>query len=223
MRVFVQLLRLHFDTQRWVLLILSIGAFSVPLGLLKLLGSPVFASDLGKLDEAILFIPAAAVAIGLMTGIGAWEWDFEGDHIYAMSLPATRWEYALLKMAAGGVLVLLPTLMFWAGSLLATGNVELGDSVLQTYATEVASRFLFVALLSFALAFAVMSGTKQMAGTILIGGFLVIFVGEGANGLLTLFVPGWPIDSVMEALVTRMNTWPGPLSVFTGNWMLIDF
>ena len=53
MRVFVQLLRLHLEAQKWMLFIMSIGAFSVPLGLMRLLGSPVFASDLGRLDEAV--------------------------------------------------------------------------------------------------------------------------------------------------------------------------
>ncbi len=63
--------------------------------------------------------------------------------------------------------------------------------------------------------FAVSGGTARTAGIILglLGAVIVVQIMASAVGM------GLDIVSVMQA---GFLTWPGPLAIFTGRWMLID-
>ena len=102
----------------------------------------------------------------------------------------------------------------------AQQNTDFGMDVttveLNVYPHSLAARFLLASLLAFAVFFAVASGTARTAGAI-----LLVVVGVG---LLELFsgLFGLGID-VIGPVLDSMREWPGPLEVFGGRWVLIDY
>ncbi len=161
-----------------------------------------------------VWFPALAAALGLLVAVTAWREDHRGGHVYALSLPVERWRYALLRFAAGAVLLAGPIVALWLGSLLATAAASIPPT-LRAYPNAVALRFALAALVAYGLFFAVSAGTARTA-TYVLGGvaaliaFDVLLQAAGANVSVSREVWAW---------LTRA---PGPMAVFTGRWMLID-
>lgn len=93
---------------------------------------------------------------------------------------------------------------------------------LNAYPNQLALRFLAATLVAYGVLFAMAAGTVRTTVWIVSGvlGFFIL------GGVLTDFLVGFfPVfyrvnlaELALEALVRA----PGPLRVFTGNWMLID-
>jgi hypothetical protein len=133
------------------------------------------------------------------------------NHVYALSLPLARWEYAMLKMGAGAVLALIPTAAIWIGAHLASAAVVLPEG-LHAYPNELTFRFFLAVLLSYAVVFALASGTTKTAS-----GVMGVVVGGFVFGIMVLEAFGVG-DLALQALWSA----GGPLEVFTGSWALID-
>ena len=82
-------------------------------------------------------------------GVLARHWK----HVYALSLPLARWEYALLKFAAGVTLVLIPVVALLAGTLLGLAGLDVPDG-LHAYPFAFTFRFMLAVLIAYAAAFA---------------------------------------------------------------------
>jgi hypothetical protein len=134
--------------------------------------------------------------------------------VYALSLPLPRWHYALLRFTAGAVLMAAPIVALWIGALLATATAQIPPG-LQAYPNALALRFALAALTAYAVFFAISSGTTRTAGYVLsiIAALFVAQLLLGAAGLS---------ENIIHVLFDRVITWPGPLEIFTGRWMLID-
>jgi hypothetical protein len=161
-----------------------------------------------------ILYPALAGTLGLLVAIAAWAPDHRGRHVHALSLPLPRWRYAWLRFAAGLTLLSGPILGVLVGALLASVTVTVPTG-LQTYPVALTIRFALAVLVAFAVFFAVSAGTSRTAGIILsvIGAAILVQVLASAAGLgLDLVSP----------LQTAVMSWPGPLAIFTGRWMLID-
>ena len=158
--------------------------------------------------------PLLAAALGLLLAIAAWAPDHRGRHVHALTLPLPRWQYALLRFAAGVVLLAPAMLGVLAGASLASLAARLPPG-LQTYPFALAVRFALAALVAFAVFFAISAGTARTAGIIL-----------GAIGLLVLVQVFASISNVdldlFAILQIVLLVGPGPLAVFTGRWMLVD-
>ena len=132
-----------------------------------------------------------------------------------------RWRYALLKLAAGMALALVPTLAFWVSAHLAAASVTLPEG-LRTYPDALAFRFLLAVLVSYAALFAAAAGTVRTTLTVVTALLVLLFVAGMASDLLVPLVPSLAgsnlADWILQGLVER----PGPFAVFTGNWSLID-
>ncbi len=155
-----------------------------------------------------------AGALGLFVAIAAWSFDHRLKHIYALSLPIARWQYVLMRFVAGAVLLLLPMAALLVGAEVASHNASV-PATLRAYPFALTFRFLFAALVAYAIVFAVSAGTERTARYILatIGLFLVaqlVLISVGSHFDLS--------GHVADVLFAR----PGLLSVFSGRWSLID-
>ncbi len=204
---------------RPALAFLGLLAFAVPLATVRAaagsggVGRWEVLGMLSALQSYGTLYPLLAALSGLLLAFTAWQSDRRGRHVYALSLPLPRWHYVLSRFGAGVLLLLVPVLLLWAGSLLAVARTAL-PAGLHGYPTLLALRFALAALVAFACFFAVVAGSSRTAAWILgaiagvIGLGLLIHAVTGFNPIL------WFLDRVM--------IWPGPLDVFTGRWMLID-
>lgn len=223
--MFAQMLKLHWKAGRWVMAPLVLLCLGLPIAAVLLsrrgLGTGMFSSYdlLVLLSLWTPLFPFLAAFTGIVVALTAWTWDHSRGHVYALSLPLRRWEYVLLKMSAGALLLLLPVAALWIGALIAAAQ-PLPDG-LHAYVLAFGLRFLLAALLMYALMFALAAGTVRTASLLAVGVVLFVLFGtvlvEAANNALGLHVP-LPLD-LLDAALTR---WPGPFSVYGGNWMLID-
>lgn len=230
--MFRQLLFVNWKATRFGLIPFVMAALGLPLLTVRTLriqnalegGSTIRGAAL--LEAASYFAPlypALAFALGTVLALLVWNWDHRGDHVYPLSLPLERWRYVLLKMGAGGVLLLIPVAVLWLGSLLAVTAVEIPDG-LRAFPTAITFRFFLASLIAFAVFFALAAGTMRTAVILLIVWVSAVFLGEVAPPFLGQFLDmpslgsfrflTWILDSAMS--------WPGPFEVFAGNWMLID-
>ncbi len=172
---------------------------------------------LRSLESWGVWYGAVAATLGLVMATSAWVSDHRGMHVYALTLPIERWRYVLLRFGAGGVMIVPAVFALWIGSLVATGLVDLPVG-LKAYPTALAIRFCLASLIAYTIFFAVSAATPRTAGIILvtIGGVL------GASLLLDAAGAGVLGIGLFEGAVKQIVEWPGPLSVFTDRWMLID-
>ncbi len=155
-----------------------------------------------------------AVGLGLLVATTAWAQDHRGRHVYALSLPIPRWHYAMLRFAAGSLLLAAPVVALWIGALLATATAQIPPG-LNAYPNALALRFALAAFVAYSVFFAISAGTTRTAGYVLavVGALVVTQVMMEASGMG---------GGIAEVLFDRVITWPGPLEIFTGHWMLID-
>ncbi len=211
-----------FSQWKWTrvpLLGLVLAAFALPL--LSTGGASVASQDNWRIEEVLsnlqtwgLVYPALAGLLGLTLARATWGADHQGRHVYALSLPLPRWDFVLMRFAAGTLLLAAPVLALWLGALIATAATTLPPS-LQAYPTILALRFALAALVAYAVIFAISAGTNRTAGIILAGIAAVILCQLllDALGVETLF---------LQSVLMRLVLWPGPFEIFTGRWMLFD-
>jgi hypothetical protein len=215
------MLFVHWKQAKHLLLFFVVAAFALPLLAVQGLGVPPGIVGFGSAyalaatpTQWLPLFPALAGVIGVTLALTAWTWDHRLGHVYALSLPVERWEYALLKMSAGIVLGLMPAVALWLGAHLAAASVTL-PAGLNAYPNQLAFRFFLATVLAYALFFALGSGTIRTTVrvlTVLLG--LVVAV---------QFVPGVLGGSALLDLATDwLVDQGGPFEVFTGSWTLID-
>jgi len=161
-----------------------------------------------------ILYPLLAALLGLLVAMAAWAPDHRGRHVHALSLPVPRWQYVLLRLAAGLTVLVPPVVAVLAGALLATSTAVI-PAGLQGYAWALGLRFALAVLIAFSVFFAISGGTARTAGVILSLLALVLVV------QLMVSAAGVELNLVGE-VVQVMLDWPGPLAIFSGRWMLID-
>jgi hypothetical protein len=227
--MYQSMLFLHWKQIRHVLALLVVTSFALPLMAVRGLGTMPGMDGAGldayrfvlEAQRWLPFFPLLAAGIGITLALSAWNWDHQLDHVYALSLPVTRWDYTLQKMLAGATLAALPVVGFWLGSHLAAASIELPEG-LNAYPDELAVRFLFGILLAYAFSFAIAAGTIKTALWV-IGGFLgFLFFGAVINDFLAQYFDFFARVHVVNEVMEWLAHAPGPLEVYTGNWGLID-
>lgn len=219
--MFRQILFVHWKTARYLLLPVAVATFGLPLVAVNGLRTSSAYLLISELQVWTAFFPVLAAAVGVVIALTAWSWDHKVDHVYALTLPLPRWEYVLLKMGAGLVLLLPAVATFWAGSLVATLSVEIPRG-LHAYPHLLGLRFFLAAALAYGLLFALAAGTIRTTVLIfvgLIGLMVVVSLAAGAFAGPAPVVEGFDWSAFLSEWLT---SWPGPFQVFTGNWMLID-
>ena len=204
---------------RSLLLVCTLAAFAIPVisvhsGDLSGVDSYTVRTYLISLQGMGVAYPVLAGIVGLVLAVTAWGPDHRGRHVYALTLPLPRWQYALLRFGAGLVLLALPVVALWISALIASATARLPVG-LTTYPTGLAARFALAAVVSYAVFSAVSAGTSRTAAYIL-GAIAVLLITQ-----LMFTFTGSDVDVITPAL-NAIFIWPGPLAVFSGRWMLID-
>ena len=165
----------------------------------------------------VVGVTTAAIAIiaGLTVAWQGYGVDDRVGHIYALSLPVTRTRALALRAATAAVILLVPALGVWIGSLLAATQVSL-PPMLHSYAGALAIRALLAAWLAHTCMFALRYAAGRRAKLAL--ATLVIMI--GTLGFATEAVPAAreTILNVGNFLISS----PGPFGVVFGRWTLID-
>ena len=223
------MLYLHWKQIRVGLIPFVIASFGLPLMAVEGLGTPSGA-DGGALEAYrflsaaqpwLFFLPVLAAAVGATLALSAWNWDHRYDHVYALSLPVTRWEYVTLKMGAGALLALLPTASLWLGAHLATASISLPVG-LHAYPNQLAVRFLLAVLLSYAVIFAMAAGTFRTTLWVVSTAAGLLVLGTVGTGVLGMYYEPFAGTDFVLIVLRWLSEAPGPFEVFTGNWSLID-
>jgi len=210
------MLFIHWKQASVPLLPFVVAAFGLPLVSVQGIDGDLGSGGLMAASSplAMLSLPVYPI-LAFLTGAGlaltSWNWDHQQNHVYALSLPLARWEYAMLKMGAGAVLGLIPVTALWIGAHVASAAVTLPVG-LTAYPNELGLRFLLAVGLSYALVFAMAAGTMKTNLWVLSG---VMAAAVGGTWILAWF-------GLADAAVQMLWSAGGPFEVFTGNWALID-
>ena len=204
---------------RNLLLVGTLAAFAIPVlsahsGDLASVDSFTVRDYLLTLQGIGVAYPVLAGVLGLVLALTAWGPDHRGRHVYALTLPLPRWQYALLRFTAGLVLLALPVFALWFSALIAAATVKLPVG-LSTYPTALALRFALACLVAYAAFSAVSAGTSRTAAYIL-SALAILLIAQ-----LVLSLTASEID-ILSPTLGAVFVWPGPLAVFSGRWMLID-
>lgn len=227
--MYKSMLFLHWKQIRHGIALAAVAAFSLPLLAVEGLGTPPGMESasldayrfVAGFESWLAFFPLLALAVGMTSALSAWNWDHQLKHVYALSLPMTRWEYTLHKLLAGMTLCLVPAAGLWIGANLAVSFIEL-PAGLNAYPNELAIRFLFATLLAYSVLFAMAAGTIKT--TVWVVGSMIAFVTFGliANDVLAESMIYFQRVNVVQTVIEWLATGPGPFEVFSGNWSLID-
>lgn len=214
--------RAIFYTQwKWTRLALlpcTVIAFALPVLSVRYMGPGlntwIAMAVLERMRLFSVWYPALAATAGLIVAVSAWREDHRHGHVYALSLPVERWRFALLRFAAGALLLAAPIFALWLGALIASWAASLPPG-LQAYPTALAVRFALAALVAYSIFFAVSAGTTRTDAYVL--GAL------GAVAILAVLLEaaGVQVD-LTRWLMRGLTEGTGPLGLFTGPWVLID-
>ena len=222
------MLFVHWKQVRLLLIPFVVAAFGLPLLAVQGLGADATGGVSAEVYQIVSgyqlwlpLFPMLALAIGIVLALTAWNWDHRLGHVYALSLPVARWEYALLKMGAGIALGLVPTLAFWIGAHVAAASVTL-PAGLNAYPNHLALRFFLAMLMAYAFFFALGAGTVKTTVWVVTGIFAALVASEVLGDVLVLYFSGLEGLSLLELATDWLVERGGPFEVFTGNWALID-
>ena len=226
--MFRQILRVQWSSIKVAMLPLVLAAFVLPLASVQ--GQVIGASSAFDRAASVLatsqawlpFFPALAALVGIAVALGAWAWDQQGKHVYALTLPLTRQKYVLMKLAAGAALVAVPGAALWIGAVAATATVDI-PSGLHAYPTAVAIRFGLASLLAYSAVFAMSAWSGRRAITaISVSAGLLLLSEIGLRVAGGTWAPELAMFSPTAWVLEVAGTMPGPFGVFTGNWAMID-
>lgn len=223
------MLFLHWKQIKFALIPFVIAAFGLPLMAIEGLGTPAGMTTTNSEAYRFLngfqlwlpFFPLLAGGVGVTLALSAWNWDHQFKHVYALSLPLTRWEYTISKMVAGAALSLIPTVALWLGSHLAVASISLPVG-LNAYPNELAFRFALATLLVYSLGFAMASGTVKTSLWVLSTFIGFIVVGNLGTDFLAMYSEWFARTNIVEEVLLWTLDAPGPFEVFLGSWSLID-
>ena len=223
------MLYVHWKQIRLGLVPFILGAFALPLLMVQGLGvTPGMDTTtleayriVNEFQVWLPLFPLLAAGTGMTLALSAWNWDHRHNHVWALSLPLSRWEYAMLKMGAGAALALLPAAAMWVGAHLAVASIEL-PAGLNAYPNQLALRFALATLISYAFLFAMAAGTIKTTVWFVSGVIAFIILGNMANGFLADYYEFFQRTNIVVEFFRIVADSPGPAEVFTGNWALID-
>jgi hypothetical protein len=223
-REMTQVLRLQWLASRWLIVPLVLLCVALPQVVVRVtttLGGVSSPGEVLRMMQALSGIfPFVAAITGAAVALAMWNWDHRTNHVYALTLPMSRAQYALLKLWAGAVILLVPALATWTGAWIATSTAVIPEG-LRAYPVAFGVRFLLAAAIVYATMFALAAGTIRTTLIICIG-FVTILI-AGSLGLPFL-ERQFEIDLItpLSTGISTIARWPGPAQVFGGSWLLID-
>lgn len=215
MKVFRAIVQTQWKWTRTVVLLASLAAFGLPLASLQSARDAMTPQHfIGIMQSWGVGYALLAGLSGLVVALAAWGHDHQGRHVYALALPIVRTRYVLLRFGAGALFLALPAVALLLGALAVRAGGSIPEG-LHAYPFALALRFALAAAVSYALFFAIGSGTTKTAAAVL-GAMAVLLFAQ-----YVLSVVGIRYD-LLSRVADFVFVSPGVLSVFSGRWMLID-
>ncbi len=220
MNEFMAILRVQWARSRTVVTVFALACFGLPLFIIGQRftnaydGYLAVGYILSTADGVGRAFPLLALALGVITGVMAWADDQRMGHVYALSLPVARERYVLMRFAASGLTLLIPSAAALAGNLLAVGVVVLPEG-LHAYPVTLAARFTLALAACFGVFFALAGATKRAARVV-----ALLLVGLVVGDLaLLMFDANF---SLTGSLLEGATRWPSPFELLTGSWALFN-
>jgi hypothetical protein len=217
--MFAQTLYVQWKSNRDFLAFYTVAGFAAPLIILWIALTYLGFTSARELVLVGGVVGVTTAAIAVIAGLTvAWQGygvDDRVGHIYALSLPVTRTRALALRAATAAVILLLPALGVWVGSMLATTQLTL-PPMLRSYAGALAIRALLAAWLAHTCMFALRYAAGRRAKLVL--ATLVIMI--GTLGFATEAVPA-ARETILDVGSFLISS-PGPFGVVFGRWTLID-
>lgn len=201
----------------------SLGAFIVfgfvlPVALWRLMGpnegTTTAATLMSAFEQIGAFLAVVALLGGFVLAVQPWTVDAATKHVYPLSLPITWPRYVAMRYGAGALSLLGPAIALWLGCLVTIAMVDL-PATMHAYPGTLAARFLLASLITYSAVFALQYLTGRRAVLFLLGILLLFLLGA-----MILDLTG--NREMRERITSLIFEWPGPLSVFTADWSLID-
>jgi hypothetical protein len=217
--MFRQILASQWRWSALAVVLLAIAAFGIPVWVVQRAGliHPTewdVVQMLAQIREIGVLFPLLALIAGATMAGTAWAADQRGQHVYALSLPVPRWYYALLRFAAGLLLLIPIALCVWIGAIVAVKAASIPEG-LTSYVAPMTLRFILSMLVTYALLFAVVAAPKRVQQIVLAAFVLLI-------GLQVIAVLAGIKADILGNTIGRLFEWPRPVQVIAGPWMLID-
>jgi len=227
----IQMLKVHWKGAKWLMLPVMVAAFGLPLMAgraawgrsysVEGLQSQSAWSVVSESAAYSLTFPLLALVLGAVVGLTAWNWDHKIGHVYPLSLPISRWKYAMLKFGSGALLVGATSGVFFLGAGISSSLASLPVG-LETYPGALSAHFFMASLTSYSLLFALAGGTIRTAVIVISTVTVMVFFGNSLAELASNFYGPLAGLDVPTLMFTFFVEGDGPLSIFSGNWMLID-
>lgn len=217
--MFGQILFTQWRWTRVMVATMAIGAFVTPAVAWWLGGQRVL--DPARPAAVIYGFGMVAPMLVLISLLGSfllavypWTMDAAARHVLPLSLPIRWRQYVAMRFGAGALLLVVPAIALWLGSLLLLSMMDL-PTTLRAYPGAIALRFLAASMLVYAMVFAL----QYLAGRRSAMVALVLVLAFG----LASFTLQWTGNAEFGARVMRVLTdFPGPFAVYTTEWKLID-
>jgi len=217
--MFGQTLYVQWKWNRDFLAFYTLVGFAAPLLILWIALPHLGLSSARELVTVGGVVGAGVAVISVLAGITvAWQGygvDERGGHIYALSLPITRTRALAIRAGTAAVILTLPAIGVWIGSMLAAGQAAL-PATLHSYAGSLAGRALLASWLTHACVFALRYSAGRRANLVL--ATLIITVGALAFATETVPSARGAIIRAGDAVISTQ----GPFGVLFGRWTLID-
>lgn len=171
-------------------------------------GLVMFASGLG------FCLALLAVLTGGILFETTWRNDTNGKYVYLLSMPITWRRFMLSRLAGGLLLLFLPAICLWIGSVIGTAFVPLPPT-LHTYPAGIAIRFFLASTLAFCLWSALVHFSGQRATLVVL---LILLVVITVPIVFAVAGISLPTDTLFRWIADP----PSPISVLFSRWALID-
>ena len=214
---------------RWVMIVLGVIAFAVPvvaasrLGGLHLADVPV-GDVLGTFTIAGLALIPLAMLVGAAMGIVAWSMDQQLGMVYFLVHPVPRWYAVLLRYTAGGILIMVPVAGLLLGALVVS-VFGTAPEFLHAYPLSLTIRFAAATLVTYSVFFGLTGSFNRAIGddpadvgrTLARLGIMVVVAGG------TLWVDQSVLHGALRDALSHWFTssW-SPVALFFGRWGLFD-
>jgi hypothetical protein len=216
--MFRQVLYIQWKWARTELFLYVIAAFLIPTIMIRIGFSYIDTYSIRSVLNTGAYAGIFFCSLAIVCAFGlAWRPyinDASLKHVGPLSLPVSWAKFVQMRFLAGTVLLLVPTVAVWIGGVLATASAPIPPT-LHAYPGGIAVRFFLAALIAYSAGFLLQYAGGKHAVRIAIFLFLAVvgveFVGQ---------VLGY--DSIVGSAWNALANWPGPFSIFSARWMLID-
>jgi hypothetical protein len=216
--MFGQVLYTQWKWARTELLLYVLAGFLIPTIIIRVGFSYVDTYAIRSVLGVGIYTGVFFTALALLSAFGlAWRpyiLDASLKHVGPLSLPVAWGRFVRLRFLAGAALLTIPAIAVWFGGLLATASVTI-PSTLHAYPGGVAVRFYLASLVAYSGAFLIQYVAGTHAARVAVILFFLVAAAELVGQLL-----GY--GSFLEGAWKLLTNWPGPFSVFSARWMLID-